>query len=202
MKSNVERLRKVATLVAASVWVLAALAIKSSWGEETPMGLALFGVGCVCSSFGALGRIWCLSFIAGRKTRSLVTEGPYSLCRNPLYFFSLVGAIGVGLASCTLILPLLVLVGFGLYYPMVVRSEARRLAETHGAAYDAYVKSTPCLVPSFGRYCEGVGEQVINTHAFRKGMFDSVWFLLTFGGMHLLAELHHSNLVTAWYVSW
>lgn len=202
MKSNVERLRKAATFVAASVWVLAALAIESSWGEDSPIGWVLFGVGCVLSSCGVVGRLWCLSFIAGHKTRDLVTVGPYSLCRNPLYFFSLVGAVGVGLASCTLVLPLLVLLGFGLYYPQVIRSEARRLAETHGDAFVAYVKSTPCLMPAFGGYREGSGEQIINTNAFRKGLFDGVWFLLAFGAMHLLAEMHHSKLVSAWIVLW
>ncbi len=189
-------------MVAASVWVLAAFGIESRWGVGTPIGLLLFGVGCVLSGCGVLGRIWCLSFIAGHKTRDIVTEGPYSLCRNPLYFFSLAGSIGVGLASCTLVMPMLVLVGFGVYYPLVIRSEARRLAETHGEAFAAYLQSTPCFVPALGGYREGSGEQLINTYAFRKGLFDSVWFLLAFGAMHLLAELHHSKLVSAWYVLW
>ena len=43
----------------------------------------------------ALGRIWCNIYITGRKDKELCTDGPYSLCRNPLYLFSFIGVVGV-----------------------------------------------------------------------------------------------------------
>jgi protein-S-isoprenylcysteine O-methyltransferase Ste14 len=36
-------------------------------------------------------RLWCSLYISGYKNSQLITSGPYSLCRNPLYFFSFVG---------------------------------------------------------------------------------------------------------------
>ena len=50
---------------------------------------------------------WSSLYIAGRKGRELVTVGPYSTCRNPLYFFSIVGAAGMGAQSGSLTLGLI-----------------------------------------------------------------------------------------------
>ncbi|MBY0531885.1 MAG: hypothetical protein K2P86_07925 [Xanthobacteraceae bacterium] len=41
-------------------------------------------------------RIFCSLYIGGRKISSLVVAGPYSVCRNPLYAASIIGAIGIG----------------------------------------------------------------------------------------------------------
>src|SRR5438874_6144411 len=46
----------------------------------------------------AFGRIWSAAYISGRKNHELVVDGPYSLTRNPLYFFSFLGYLGAGLA--------------------------------------------------------------------------------------------------------
>ena len=68
---------------------------KSRWA-----GVAVAGVaGFVCVALACLGRIWCSLFIAGHKDEVLVTTGPYAHCRHPLYSFSMVGALGLGLAS-------------------------------------------------------------------------------------------------------
>jgi protein-S-isoprenylcysteine O-methyltransferase Ste14 len=39
-----------------------------------------------------LGRAWSTRYIGERKANLLVTEGPYSVSRNPLYLFSFLGA--------------------------------------------------------------------------------------------------------------
>ena len=198
MKTKIEKWRKRATAALTTFWLLAASVIDSRWGEDSPIGLTLLMLGYALTGVGVIGRVWCLSYIAGHKTGDLVTDGPYSLCRNPLYFFSLLGAVGVGLGSSTLAFPLLVMLGFGTYYPGVLKSEANKLAGIHGDAYQTYRQTTPALLPSLKHFHES-NEQLIQSRAFRRGLFDTFWFFAALGLMHAFAELHHSGLLPAWY---
>jgi hypothetical protein len=34
------------------------------------------------AAVASLGRMWCSLYIAGSKDKELITNGPYSLCRN------------------------------------------------------------------------------------------------------------------------
>jgi len=54
------------------------------------------------------------------QKRKLLTV---AMCRNPLYFFSLLGALGVGLTTETLLIPFVILIAFVGYYPNVIKSE-------------------------------------------------------------------------------
>ena len=63
-----------------------------------------------------VGRTWCTLYIGGYKKRELITKGPYSVVRNPLYVFTIIGVTGVGLlagsASIALLFGALALVVF------------------------------------------------------------------------------------------
>lgn len=189
-KHRVESWRKPATVFVTVFWLLAASVIESRWGEHSLFGIVLLAIGFLLTGIGVLGRVWCLSYIAGRKTEELVTHGPYSLCRNPLYFFSLTGAIGVGLGTGTLTFPILVMLGFAAYYPAVMKSESQRLREEHHDAYDAYLKSTPALWPAVSKFRD-IEAITINSKPFRRGTFDTFWFFGALALMHIFAELHH-----------
>ncbi|MEN6347994.1 MAG: hypothetical protein ABFD08_01155 [Syntrophomonas sp.] len=85
----------------------------SAWESQAPfVGAVLFLIGSILVGIASLGRLWCSLYIAGYKTDFLVIEGPYSLCRNPLYFFSLIGAVGVGFSAETLTLPVVLFLIF------------------------------------------------------------------------------------------
>lgn len=127
----------------------------------------------------ALGRLWCLSYISGVKNESLVTEGPYSVMRNPLYAFNFLGAIGLGLAVENPPLALLLACGFVLFYPSVVRSEETQLKQCFGGAYAAYCAATPRWLPNWSAYREPES-WVISPPRFRKGLLDAMWFLWLF----------------------
>ena len=71
----------------------------SGWAERPIIGGLFYLTGCTMVGIGTMGRVWCSLYICGYKSDSLVTSGPYSMCRNPLYLFSLLGSIGVGFAT-------------------------------------------------------------------------------------------------------
>ncbi|MEW5722993.1 MAG: isoprenylcysteine carboxylmethyltransferase family protein [Thermodesulfobacteriota bacterium] len=158
----------------------------------------LFIIGVFLISVGVLGRAWCLSYIAGNKNKKLVTEGPYSLCRNPLYFFSLAGALGVAFCSETFLLPAVILSVFAMTYRRVIKREESQLQLIFGDDYTEYMKSTPRFWPSFRGFHETT-EMCISPVAFRRGLFDLTYFILLIGYFEFVEMLHQTTLIPGYF---
>jgi protein-S-isoprenylcysteine O-methyltransferase Ste14 len=97
---------------------------------------------------GILGRIMAIISIGGHKDRQIMQTELYSVCRNPLYFSSLLIAIGVGLLTGRADFTLLVVAAYlAIFYPMML-NEANYLRNNFEdfAAYEAKV---PLLFPNF-----------------------------------------------------
>lgn len=92
-------------------------------------------------------RLWATLFVGGRKDTELVTSGPYSLCRNPLYLGSVCGALSLALFLASLTLLGAVLVVAAVYSQLVIPAEERRLEAKFGEEYRRYCATTPRLVP-------------------------------------------------------
>jgi hypothetical protein len=151
-------------------------------------GKVLFALGGSLAAVGAFGRLWCSLYIAGYKNNTLISEGPYSLCRNPLYFFSFIGAIGVGLSMGNLTVPVMIVAGFAIYYPLVVSGEEARLTEIHGERFQNYRNNTPAFFPRFSAFREP-GEYTVQPKIFRKDLGDAVWFIWIVFFLQLMAAL-------------
>ncbi len=161
----------------------------SPWLAEASelAGFALLGL-------AAFGRVWCLVYIAGRKNEVLLEAGPYSACRNPLYVFSFLGAIGFGLAVENPVLALVLAAAFAAYYPFIVRREERDLAALFGEAFERYRRRTPRWIPDFSRFREPEAITV-NPVRIRRGMFDATWFLWAFFLWEVLEELRQAGVL-------
>ena len=188
-------------LVAALAFIVIALT-QSRWElHHENVGTFLFSTGLGLAAIGATGRIWCSFFISGRKDGELVTEGPYSISRNPLYVFSSIGLVGVGLSTETLTYPLLFLVIFGLYYPGIMAREERRLEELFGESFRQYRQRVPRFWPNPGLYCEPASWSS-NPRLFRRHILSDIWFVWIAAIIELVEGLRNvgwlPHLLTLW----
>ena len=166
---------------------------RSCWEDSVTSGV-LFFVGIILVGVASLGRLWCSFYIAGYKTEKLVVEGPYSICRNPLYFFSLIGAMGVGFASETFLIPLIILFAFTLYYPLVIKSEETELIKLHKNEFASYSNKVPKFFPKISSLTEPK-EYLVKPVIFRRHLFDAFWFIGFTGILELIEKLHETDII-------
>jgi protein-S-isoprenylcysteine O-methyltransferase Ste14 len=172
---------------------------RNKWEIRAPLvSTVLFSIGCFFAGIASLGRLWCSLYIAGHKIKHLIVQGPYSICRNPLYFFSMLGSIGVGLASETFTIPAILFVAFTFYYPFIIRYEEEKLRNQFGQQYDAYVRRTPRFWPKWSLLTEPE-EYVVNPKTFKRHLFSTLWFIWLIGILELIEGLHEVNLVPEYF---
>lgn len=146
--------------------------LSASWRS-----VVLPAIGLLLVTVGVLGRLWCALYIAGHKDTNLRVDGPYSVSRNMLYFFSFVGLMGVMLYLEQTFLMLFVAPLFLIYYHFVIRSEELRLRELFGKAYEAYCGKTPRFWPRFSKYYTRE-TLTIEPARILKAAKDVIWFFL------------------------
>jgi protein-S-isoprenylcysteine O-methyltransferase Ste14 len=126
---------------------------------------------------GILLRLWCSLHICGRKAKSLVTTGPYAMCRNPLYVGTLLIAVSQMLFLKSWPFVLVSMIPSVLYIVGVVPAEERLLSQRFGAEYLDYCCRVPRWRPRWS---------ALNLHwsrpeswpRFREECLRSLWWLL------------------------
>src|SRR5512139_1625941 len=83
-------------------------------------------------------RYWSTLYIGGRKSNQVVTEGPYSICRNPLYIGSLFISMSAVLLLRSLSLSACVAIACIVYAFGAVPAEERFLQQAHGEEFTRY----------------------------------------------------------------
>lgn len=134
------------------------LAITSAPPSPPLADFVLKAMGTLAIFTAIAGRGWSLFYIGGRKNAELVTTGPYSVTRNPLYLFSLIGILGVGAQTGSLLSMMLLVIAAYLAFDMAMRGEEAYLGSRYGRGFDKYKEAVPRLWPDFSlwRECEDV----------------------------------------------
>lgn len=154
----------------------------------------LFLVGLALAALATAGRLWCSLYISGYKDRELVVEGPYSISRNPLYFFSMLGFVGIGFASETYTLGIAAALFFLCAYPFVIAREERELAARFGEQFQDYCRRTPRFWPD-PRLLREPETYSVRPRQFRRTMFDALWFVWLIGVVEIAEALHEYHIV-------
>jgi protein-S-isoprenylcysteine O-methyltransferase Ste14 len=124
-----------------------------------------------------IGRTWCSLYIGGRKIEQLVTVGPYSIIRNPLYFFSILGAAGIGAQHGSVVTAVLFALSAWLILLAVVLKEERVLAERYGAEFAAYKAAVPRFLPNARLWHDAPTLTIMPPRVMRT-FGDAMFFLL------------------------
>ncbi|MDB6454460.1 methyltransferase family protein [Falsirhodobacter sp. 20TX0035] len=174
---------RIAGLRLSALALLPVLALSaSSWDALGETLLHTAGILCVVAA--VLGRFWSILYIGGRKNRTVMQDGPYSLCRHPLYLFSTAGAVGFGLMLGSLILTALF---GGIVFTILSLTAAREegfLRHSFGAQYDNYARRVPRMLPALGQFRTPVAV-TFDTGTLARNTADALVFL----GLIPLAEM-------------
>ncbi len=150
-----QKLRRITLAVLLALVFAVLLFGQSIFPPETAVHEAIEMIGIALIVIGIAGRLWSTLYIGGKKSATVVADGPYSITRNPLYVFSSIAAIGVGaqMGSIT------AAVGFGVAcaaaFHLVILREEKFLSANLGAEYRAYVAAVPRFFPKPSLYREG-----------------------------------------------
>lgn len=150
-----------------------------SFGQNSLIDILCEALGLFLLTVCSIGRLWALLYISGYKKLELITEGPYSIVRHPLYVFSLIGAIGIGVASENIVVLAVMVVFYLLYYPLTIIVEEKKLIEKFGQSYLDYIKCTPRFLPKLSLY-KGSAQYQINADIFVKSLMNGMWFIWIF----------------------
>ncbi|RRI02744.1 isoprenylcysteine carboxylmethyltransferase family protein [Mesorhizobium tamadayense] len=126
-----------------------------------------------------LGRLWSILYVGGRKNDELVVSGPFSMTRNPLYFFSTIGAAGIGLMFGSVLAAAMLGFASFLVFRFTASREAEFLAAKFGAGYTAYAERTPRFWPNPMLYRDQ-DHWVFSTGALKNTFRDGLYFLALF----------------------
>lgn len=171
-----------------------ALCTGSIWPEDGAARALIESIGLAMIAIAVVGRAWCFLYIGGRKAEQLVTTGPYSVCRNPLYLFSFVGALGVGAQSGSMTLGVIfLLAATAIFIPLIGREETY-LANAMPQAFGVYRSLTPRLWPQL-RLWRSPQEMTIRPDLFVRTLLDGLPFVSAWPLFDGIGVLQRSGLL-------
>jgi protein-S-isoprenylcysteine O-methyltransferase Ste14 len=152
--------------------------------EKIGVGLVLF---CV------VGRMWSILYIGSKKNQALVATGPYSITRNPLYLFSAIGAMGIGLFVGSLLLALFLGLATWVVLGMTASKEARYLETLFGDEYREYALRTPMFWPRPSLYRDQVDDVMFSPAALKRTFLDGLVFIAVLPGIEVMESLRDAG---------
>ena len=149
---------------------------RSAWADTHWVFELFETLGIFLIIAGVLGRLWSILYIGGRKNAEVMQDGPYSMCRHPLYLFSTIGVLGFGMMLGSVIMAVALA---GLVFVILQRTASREeafLRHEFGPAYAVYAARVPRIVPRLSLF-HTAPEVTFGVAQLRRNFFDALVFL-------------------------
>jgi protein-S-isoprenylcysteine O-methyltransferase Ste14 len=178
--------------------VLAAVAITDGRAIDGGAALAAQALGFVLVAAAVLERLWTTLFIAGRKGAELVVNGPYATSRHPLYFWSVVAALGIGLTTRSIVLTFALPLAIGLGATFAARREDAALLSSHDTAWRGYRNTVPAFWPALSM--DHLPDIVtVQPRIYWRAFLDAASFLTLWLCVILLEDLRAVGAWASWF---
>ncbi len=119
---------------------------------DTWLDISVDALAWVAFIAGAGLRFWATLYIGGRKSDVAVTEGPYSLCRHPLYLGTVLLVLSGALFLKSIVFAGALAVLAMAYFMFTVPAEEEYLSARLGDSYREYCKRVNRLWPSMRNF--------------------------------------------------
>ena len=174
--------------------IFLAVFVRPRWsvGSDTAFVIELCGYLFLLA--GLAVRMWSILYIGGRKSQQLITAGPYSLCRHPLYIGTFLLAIGAAVCFENVLLLAAIILLFIPLHLIVARLEDHHLELRFPREYCVYAQRVPSFWPRFRNY-HGKKELLISTRVIGRVMLDTMAVLLIPQLEDLLEVLHDTGVI-------
>tara|TARA_R110002049_G_scaffold75862_7_gene195209 strand:- start:24068 stop:24784 length:717 start_codon:yes stop_codon:yes gene_type:complete len=187
---QIQRRRKLVLRIGVVMLLVLVAGSQSMAAREGYVHQMITTIGVVAIAICIFGRGWCSLYIGGRKRTELVTRGPYSICRNPLYVFSFIGAFGCGAQTGSVVMGFIFALGCWLVLRSVVLREEAMLAERFGVVFTRYQNTVARFRPTWFRW-QDENKLICQPSSYLATTRDALWFLIAipvFEGVKLLQD--------------
>jgi protein-S-isoprenylcysteine O-methyltransferase Ste14 len=180
--------RKLIIVAAIAIGIAIVLASRPSSLEGGFLHEAVERSGIILILIAIVGRTWCSMYIGGRKLAALVTDGPYSVSRNPLYLFSSMAAFGIGAQFGSLVVAAICALACAAIFRLVVSHEEQALALRFPAEFQAYRARVPRFLPDpcLWRDADTI---LVRPALVRRTFWDAMLFLVAAAAMKGLEDV-------------
>jgi protein-S-isoprenylcysteine O-methyltransferase Ste14 len=184
--------RRIPILIVTAAVSLLFIFTASRWPESRQEVIQVFGIGMIVVCI--LGRTWCSLIIGGRKTYELIKSGPYSIIRNPLYLFSMIGAAGIGAQFGAVSFAIVSGTCIAVVLYRRTLHEEKRLLALHGDDYRDYLKRVPRFLPR-GWSWQSADLRFAKPTAVIRSFVDACLFLLAVPFAEYVHHLQHAGRI-------
>lgn len=150
-------------------------------------------VGIILIVAAIFGRMWCTLYIGGRKSTEIVSGGPYSITRNPLYVFSSLGAAGIGAMSGSVTVSVAFAIITTLAFHYVINVEETYLERTFGEPYRAYMARVPRFFPD-PRLFQESDLLTVRPQLLYRTFADGLFFVIAYPFFEMVEYLQNAGV--------